>query len=170
MSLKTFFSGLLSGVEGGFSSVEHKLVSIFSQSGASISADAVADIKLIGSGLTGALSEFESITGLDANTVAAITTDISKIEAAALGIATTVETNIALPVVQQIGLDFAALQSALSGFNVPPAVTNILKAVATLLPYVEAAVGILTNVTVSAAAGSGLTENEARATLAAQVK
>ena len=147
--------------------VEAEWKKIFGGVNITISQTVVTDINLIASGLNGALAAFEAVTGLDAAAVAAIQKDIVSIVAAASTLATTVETNVAKPVAQQIAADFASLESVLSGVTLPPALKSILNAAATLLPYVEAAVGILTSSTVAKAEATGLTADEARLILKA---
>jgi hypothetical protein len=145
--------------------LESEWAKLFGTTGAEISAAVLADIKMIGSGLTGALAEFEAVTGLDAAVVLKIQTDIGAIETAALSVATTVATDIAKPIVTQIADDFAELQTVLATVSIPAAVENILKAVSVLLPYIEAGVGILTAATVGAAEAAGMSADDARAVL-----
>jgi hypothetical protein len=142
--------------------LEKEWAKIFGTSGATISATVVTDLQLIGSGLQSALTTFGTLTGINSGTLAEIEKDISSISAVALSVATTVETNIAKPIAQQIATDFAALQGAIGNIALPSILEDILKAVATLLPYVEAGVGILTAATVGAAEATGLTADEAR--------
>ena len=137
-------------------------------SGATVAATVVSDIKIVGSALTGALADFENITGLDAALVAKVQSTVASIEAGALQVVVGIETNIAAPIVTQIANDYSVLQSALSGISLPTALANILKAVTTLLPYIEAGVGILTaanskaSSTVAASEATGLSAAEAR--------
>jgi hypothetical protein len=138
---------------------------VFGKAGATISASVVTDLHLIGGGLDSALVTFEGLTGLSPNTVASIRAHIAAIVTAATSVATTVETNIAKPVVTQIGADFAALQSVLTGVALPTVVIDVFRAVTTLLPYIEAGVGILTAATVGDAQATGLTADEARLVL-----
>jgi hypothetical protein len=142
--------------------LEKEWAKIFGTSGATISATVVTDLQLIGSGLQSALTTFGTLTGINSGTLEEIEKDVSSISAAALSVATTVETNIAKPIAQQIATDFAALQGAIGNIALPSILEDILKAVATLLPYVEAGVGILTAATVGAAEATGLTADEAR--------
>jgi len=142
--------------------LEAEWAKIFGTSGATISATVVTDLQLIGSGLSSALSTFSALTGINSGTLATIEKDVSAISTAALSVATTVETNIAKPIAQQIATDFASLQANLASVTLPSILDDIVKAVATLLPYVEAGVGILTASTVGAAEATGLTADEAR--------
>lgn len=157
----SFFSTLLTDVENIWSN-------IFGKEAATISADVVEDIQLIGSGLGGALSDFEALTGVEPAVVAEIQNYIGTIEKSAESIATTIETNIAQPIATQIAADFASLQSALAGVTLPAALQSVLNAVQVLLPYIEAGVGILTAGTVDAAQAVGLSANEARLILKAK--
>lgn len=157
----SFFSTLLTDVESIWSN-------IFGKEAATISADVVEDIQLISSGLGGALSDFESLTGVEPAIVAEIQNYIGTIEKSAESIATTIETNIAQPIATQIAADFASLQSALAGVTLPAALQSVLNAVQVLLPYIEAGVGILTAGTVDAAQAVGLSANEARLILKAK--
>jgi len=59
----SFFSTLLTDVENIWSN-------IFGKEAATISADVVEDIQLVGSGLGGALSDFEALTGVEPAVVA----------------------------------------------------------------------------------------------------
>lgn len=152
--MANIFSEILADLEAAWAK-------IFGTSGATLTAAVVADIKVIGSGLTGALTAFEAVTGLDGALVAKVQSIVASIETAALSVTTAIETNIAKPIVVQIQSDFAALQSALAPISLPTAIDNILKAVETLLPYVEAGVGILTAATVGAAEATGFTHDEA---------
>lgn len=146
--------------------IEREWADIFgSDTAATLSAEVVTDIKLIGSGLSGALSAFSAITGLGADAVTKIEGYISSIESVASSVATTIETTAGKPIVTQIQDDFAELTALLAPVALPIALMNILKAVETLLPYVEAAVGILTAAAVSASQSSGYTADEARAVL-----
>lgn len=142
--------------------VESIWAKIFGTEGATIAEDVVTDIQLIGSGLSGALAGFESATGLDADLINKIQTYIANIKTATATITTTVETNIAKPVVSQIMADFSALKSVLSGVTLPAVITDIMNAVTVVLPYIEAGVGMLTAATVGDAEKAGITVDEAR--------
>lgn len=157
----SFFSTLLADVEGIWAN-------IFGKSGATISAAVVEDIQLIGSGLSGALSGFETITGISPAAVAKIEGYVTAIEAGAASVATTVAANVAKPIATQIATDFSALETALGGITLPAVIQSVLSAVKTLLPYVEAGVGILTAASVKAAEETGMTVDEARLILAAK--
>jgi hypothetical protein len=152
--MANIFSTILADIEAEWSK-------LFGSAGASISVAVEADIKIIGSGLTGALAAFEAVTGLNPSLVANVQSIIASIETAALSITSAIATNIAKPIVVQIGSDFAALEAALVPVSLPAALTNILKAVTTLLPYIEAGVGILTAATVGAAEATGFSHDEA---------
>jgi len=156
----SFFSTILTDIEGIWAR-------IFGTSGATLSAAVVEDIQLIGSGLSGALSGFETITGIAPATVTKIEGYVAAIEKAASSVATTVATNIAQPIATQIATDFAALEAALSGTLLPVVIQDVLSAVKVLLPYVEAGVGILTAASVKAAEETGMTVGEARLILKA---
>jgi hypothetical protein len=145
--------------------LEAEWAKLFGTSGATISEAVVTDIKLVGSGLTGAMAEFEAVTGLDAALVTTIEGYITSIQTAASSIATTVATNIAKPIVTQIAADFEAMKTELETVTLPEAVSKILAAVETVLPFIEAGVGILTAATVGAAEATGLSRSEAESVL-----
>lgn len=155
-----------------FSFVEAEWAKIFgaAESG-KLAATIVTDINLIGSGLYGALAEFQAISGVDSAVVTKISADVVAIQTAATTVVTDIEANIAKPIVTQITADWASLVSVLPA-NLPATLAAIIKAVATILPYAEAAVGILTagtaasSATVAAAQASGLSPDEARLILA----
>jgi hypothetical protein len=161
-----FFANIWADIEEGWKK-------LFGSAGATVTAAVEADIKVIGSALTGALSDFENITGLDAALVATIQSTVASIEAAALQVVTGIATNLAEPLVTQIVNDFQVFEGAIAGaaVTVPTALENIIKAVTTLLPYIEAGVGILTaanskaSATVAASEATGLTADEARSIL-----
>src|SRR5271170_7132736 len=157
----SFYSNLLSDLESLWSDM-------FGKEAATISADVVEDIKLVGSGLGGALSDFEALTGVEPAVIAEIQNYIGTIEKSAESIATTIETNIAQPIATQIATDFAALQGVLAGVTLPAALQSILNAVKVLMPYIEAGVGILTAGTVNAAQAVGISADEARLILKAK--
>jgi hypothetical protein len=156
-----------------FAFVEAEWAKIFGTAGANISQVVLTDIQLVGSGISGVLTAIESVTGIDQALVAKVQGYVASISNAASSIVTTVETNIAKPVALQIATDFTALQADLAGFTLPVAVTSVLNAVATLLPYIEAGVGILTagtassSATVAASQATGLSADEARLILKA---
>lgn len=159
-----FFQTVWADIEAGWAK-------IFGSGGATVTAAVEADIKVIGSALTGALAEFEAITGLDATAVASIQSAVANIEAGALSVVTGIATNLAEPIVTQVINDFGVFKAALAGATIPAALSNILKAVETLLPYIEAGVGILTaatagaSATVAASEATGLSADEARSIL-----
>jgi hypothetical protein len=155
-----------------WTNVEAEWTKLFGAAGPHLSAAIVSDIQIIGSGLSGALAAFEAVSGLSPAQVTNIQAAISGIESAAVTVNGTLTTNAALPIVNQIANDFSALQSLLSAFTLPPAVKNIMNAVVTLLPYIEAGVGILTmsnsaaSVSVAKSEATGLSAAQARAILA----
>jgi hypothetical protein len=159
-----FFSTLWADIEATWAKI------FGSAPGATVAATVVSDIKIVGSALTGALAAFENITGLDSQTLANVQASIAAIEAGALSVVVGIETNIAQPIVTQIANDYKALQGAISGSGItmPGALVNIFKAVTTILPYIEAGVGILTaanssaSATVAASEATGLSAQEAR--------
>jgi len=148
---------------------------MFGTSGANVTAAVAADIELIGKGLTGALTLFENLAGVSPATITTIQGYIGSIEAGALQVTTAIETNIAKPVVAQISADFSALESAVGPLMVgaPAALVNIMKAVTTLIPYIEAGVGLLVAgdmgaKAVQASIATGLSQSEAQDILRAQ--
>lgn len=150
--------------------IEATWAKIFGASGTNVAATIVSDIKIIGSALTGALADFENITGLDANLLATVQSKIAAIEAAALSVVVGMENNAAQPIVNGLISDFQVIEGAVTwaGLAMPVFLTNIFKAVTTLLPYIEAGVGLLVasnaqaSATVKASEATGLSAQEAR--------
>jgi hypothetical protein len=155
-----FFQTVWADIEAGWAK-------LFGNSGPTVVAAIEADIKVVGSALTGVAATLESLAGLSSTTVASIQSTIAAIEAGAIQVVTGIETNIAQPIVTQVVNDFQVLETALAGISLPTALANILKAVTTLLPYIEAGVGILTAgnamaaKTVQASEATGLSHDEA---------
>lgn len=147
--------------------IENEWKKVFGGNAATVTAAIEADIKVIGAGLVGAISSFEAAVGTNSTALTSVQTLISNIEAASLQVVQGVETNLAQPVVTQIVNDFGTLVTTLKGFPIPVTVQNVLNAVTALLPYVEAAVGLLTaanskaSETVAASEATGLSRDDA---------
>lgn len=147
--------------------IETEWAKIFGTTEATLGAAIINDVNLIGSGLSGGIAAFTALTGVD---TASVTSLISQIEAEAAKIGADIEAEAAKPIVTQIGDYFGQLIALIP--NVTGVAADLIKAVQTLLPYVEAAVGILTAgtaqgaATVAAAQAAGLSEDEARLILA----
>jgi hypothetical protein len=156
----SFFSTLWADIEATWAK-------IFGSGTGQLGATVVSDIKIVGSALTGALASFESLTGLDSAAVATIQSSVAAIEAGALQVVVGIESNVAQPIVTQIVNDFNAFKGALPA-TLPTALANIMKAITTILPYIEAGVGLLTagnasaSATVSASEATGMSADEAR--------
>lgn len=153
----------LSWIETEFKSVEAFFASLVG-SGSTIAAVVATDVQIVGAGLKGALADFTALTGVDTT---AIENDISAIFTAAESVTDTVEKNIAQPIVTQIGADFAALVAVLPA-DLPAVVADVISAVKTLLPIIEAGVGIIATSADLKAAMSANTMDPDRARLILQ--
>jgi len=156
----SFITSLETDIEGIPADIAALWNSLFGNaSAANISADVETDIKLISSGLTGALADITAIAGVDTTSISNAISDIAAKAASFVG---TIATDVAQPLVTEISGDWTLAPGSV--------VADIFNAVDTLLPYVLSAVGILTGaVGTAAVAGfqaSGLDVNEARLILA----
>jgi hypothetical protein len=159
----SFFSNLWNDVESF-----GKWIESFGGEAKTISADVVTDIQLISSGLSGSLAAFEGVTGIAPTVVAEIEAKIAAISTAAEGVVSTVASNVAEPIVTQISTDFGALKTALTGVSLPAALESVLNAVSALLPYILAAVGVVSVSAGNASVATGLTPDQARLILKAE--
>jgi hypothetical protein len=164
----SFITSLETDIEGIPADIAALWNSLFGNaSAANISADVETDIKLISSGLTGALADITAIAGVDTTSISNAISDIAAKAASFVG---TIATDVAQPLVTEISGDWTAIKTAVGTLAPGSVVADIFNAVDTLLPYVLSAVGILTGaVGTAAVAGfqaSGLDVNEARLILA----
>jgi hypothetical protein len=165
----SFFSDFFTGVETDFK----KLFS--GAPGATMEAVVLSDLKLVATGLSNSLAGFASVSGLDPAATAKVQALIGKIATDSNSIVSTMQASAAQPIVAQIGAGVSELTSifSMAGIVVPPPFSLVLQAVTTLLPFIEAGVGLLTTQTVHSSTSvklseaTGMSVDTARATLAA---
>jgi hypothetical protein len=131
--------------------------------GATVTTAAVNDAQLIVAALTPLGNQIATMSGVTPALVAQIDAEVAQAEAALPVIQPGVAQAVAAPSVTTIGSVVSSVVSALQGFALPDNVKDVLAAVQTLLPLVEAAVGIAIAV---AAKPGAMTPGQARAVLA----
>jgi hypothetical protein len=164
----SFISSLAADIEGIPDDIAALWNDLFGNaSAATISADVETDIKLISSGLTGALADITAIAGVDTTTITNAINDIASKATSFIG---TIATDVAQPLVTEISGDWTAIKTAVGTLPAGSVVADIFNAVDTLMPYVLSAVGILTGDVGTAAVAdfkaAGLDVSEARLILA----
>jgi len=157
-------------IETLFDDVKALWAKVFGAEGATLAAAVINDAQLIGNGLNSALTTFQSITGLGSATITSIQAHINAIVKDATAVATAVETSVAKGPVADIQNTWTSLLSILDGVTLPEVLEDVIKAVNTLLPYIEAGVGILTASVVKTAEATGLSADEARLILGGEAK
>lgn len=134
----------------------------------------MSDITLITRGLNQVLAQLGqfNIPGLTPALVADVGVAINGITAIAQQIATVTSNAEAQPLVQKIGTYLTAVLNVLTTLPLPAPILMGLRAVAMLLPFIEAAVGLVTSrfgaspASMRLTAGSSMTISQARAYLA----
>ncbi len=132
-----------------------------------VTATAAADLKLIADACLPLATAIAGTAGVSPGMVEQINVDVAQLEAAAVAVQPGVAVAIAAPSVSSVASVLSHILAMLSGFALPSNVTAILTAAQTLLPLVEAAVGIA--VAVAARAGT-MTPDQARAVLASGLR
>jgi hypothetical protein len=165
MSFITSLAADIEGIPADIAALWNKLFG--NASAATISADVETDIKLISSGLSGALGDITAIAGVDTTTV---TNDIADIASKAESFLGTIATDVAQPLITEISGDWTAIKTAVGTLPAGSVVADIFSAVDTLMPFILSAVGILTgDVGTTAVAdykAAGMGVDEARLILA----
>jgi hypothetical protein len=128
-----------------------------------VAAQAVSDVKLIASGLAGALPSLGTAAGIPVATVAAVGQAIANIQTVADGVASAASNIDAQPLVQQLESLLNGAVGALAGLALPPPFGPALTAAMALLPVIESVVGLLT---APKAAASAMSPDTAREILA----
>ena len=128
-----------------------------------IEAQAVADLGLVATGLETFSPLLAAIPGAPAGAITDAEAIIAEISAAAATVTSTTTEVAAQPIVSQIEGYFNSLLSIVSGISLPASAAKYLTAAKTLLPLIEAAVGLAIAVGVPS---TGMPPAEARAILA----
>ena len=131
---------------------------------ATVSAQVVSDAKLLGNGLTALIGAFGSLNVIPANVVTTIDSDLSQALTAASSVSSAMTQAVAGTVINQVAAGFSAALTVISSYQLPSSMQTIIAAIQTLLPLVEAAVGLLT---APKLASTGMTPTQARAILGA---
>lgn len=129
-----------------------------------VAAQAVSDVKLIASGLAGALPSLGNAAGIPAATVAAVGASIVKLQTVADAIGQAASNIDAQPLVQQMETLLNAAVGSLAGLALPAPFGPALTAAMALLPVIESIVGL---VIAPKAAASAMSPDTAREILAA---
>jgi len=129
-----------------------------------IAAQAVSDVKLIASGLVGALPSLGTAAGIPAATVAAVGAGIAKLQTVADAIGQAASNVDAQPLVQQLETLLNAAVGSLAGMALPAPFGPALTAATVLLPVIESLVGL---VIAPKAAASAMSPDTAREILTA---
>jgi starvation-inducible outer membrane lipoprotein len=129
---------------------------------ATISNEAVTDLNLIASAFQPLGDAVASMAGATPAVIAQVNTDIAQLEAAALAVAPGVSTAVAQPSVATVGSAFQSILAALQGLTLPSNIQAVLMAAETLLPLIQAAVGIAVAV---GASETAMTPDQARLVL-----
>jgi len=108
-----------------------------------VAQQAVSDVKLIASGLAGALPSLGTAANIPAATVALIGQTIANIQTVADGVAAAASNIDAQPLVQQLEQLLNGAVGALAGLALPAPFGPALTAAVVLLPVIEALVGIV---------------------------
>jgi hypothetical protein len=126
---------------------------------ATISNEAVTDLDLIASAFEPLGDAVASMAGATPAVIAKVNTDIAQLEAAASAVAPGVSTAVAQPSVTTVGSAVQSILTALQGLTLPTNIQAVLTAAETLLPLIQAAVGIAVAVGAPTAA---MTPDQAR--------
>lgn len=128
-----------------------------------VTATAAADLKLIADACLPLATALADMSGVAPSVVMQINADVAQLEAAAAVVQPGVAVAIAAPSVSTVASTVSSIITMLSGMTLPASITQILTAAQTLLPLVEAAVGIAMAVAVRTTA---MTPDQARGVLA----
>lgn len=108
----------------------------------SVPVTAAADLKLIADACLPLTAAIASMASVPPALVTQINSDVAQLEAAAAAVQPGIAVVVAAPRVSTVASAISSIVTALSVVSLPANVTQILTAVQTLLPLVEAAVGI----------------------------
>ena len=122
----------------------------------------VTDAKLLSNGFEAMLTSLASVGAIPQSIVSAVDSYLAKALSFASSINADMTQNEAAGPVAQIGSAVSSVITGLAAYKLPANVEAVLKAIQTLLPVIEAAVGLLG----STAVATGLTVAQARAVLA----
>jgi|SRR5579883_768902 len=131
-----------------------------------VAQQAVADVKLIASGLAGALPSLGAAVGISPATVATVGGIVSRIQSVADGVGQAASNLDAQPLIRQLEQLLNAAVAALAGLALPPPFGPALTAATVLLPVIESLVGLALPATAAAVMPSQAQINDARLVLA----